>query len=83
MVFGTQEKKVIKSVTIGLKSLKKHYLRLALSMAVLFSVGFLSGIPFRYVQATLVLDMVQALIFTLIGSCGILWFFRFTPKILP
>ena len=80
MVFGTREKKVVRSITTGLKSLKKVYLRILLTILVLFSAGYLCGLPFRYTQPSLVLNIIQAIIGALIGGLGMIGVVALYPE---
>ncbi|MDR1914563.1 MAG: hypothetical protein LBQ68_08805 [Clostridiales bacterium] len=77
---GTQEKKVLRSITTGLKSLKKYYLRVLLALIVLFSAGILSGLPFHFMQTTLVSNIIQAMVSALIGGLGIIGVVAIYPK---
>ena len=80
MVFGTQERKVTQSIRAGLKSLKKVYLRILLTILVLFSAGYLCGLPFRYTQTTVATNIIQAIIGALIGGLGVIAVVAICPQ---
>ena len=75
--------KVLRSISEGLRTLKKQYLRLLLILAILFAVGFLAVLPFNYASDTLPLQIAKTIVTAVIGAVGIVVFLKSYKPIHP
>ncbi|MDR1891499.1 MAG: hypothetical protein LBQ48_00565, partial [Oscillospiraceae bacterium] len=80
MVFATAERKVIPSVSKGLKTLKNQYVKVMLAIAFLFAAGELAKLPFGYITQSIWIKLAVSVIMAAIGAFGIVLVISLYPK---
>jgi len=72
LTFAFDEPKAVKSISKGLKSIKKRYIKILILLMILSAAGYLIGLPFNYITLSIIPQIIKSVLFTLVGAVGIL-----------